>query len=222
MLFWGDREPRAETETESRGWGGEEGGCREGDFRVAGSGMRMATAVKAEGMTAVRVLRLAKETTLVLGMTLFLPFLVHLLPSWDDSPLGAHLLPIFYAPLAALLMGRMGIALGVSLAAPWINHLLTGMPPVPMAMMLCLQLVLFLLVAQILHRRQMPPFSLGPLGYAAALLFSCALGSLLGLAGVFFPLQLAGFPGALFTSLPGILLLAVIGHWFGRQPHAPA
>jgi hypothetical protein len=63
--------------------------------------MRTAAAVKTEGMTAGRVLRLAKETTLVLGMTLFLPFLVHLLPSWDDSPLGAHLLPIFYAPLAS-------------------------------------------------------------------------------------------------------------------------
>lgn len=184
--------------------------------------MRTAAEVKTEGMTAVRVLRLAKETTLVLGMTLFLPFLVHLLPSWDDSPLGAHLLPIFYAPLAALMMGRMGIALGVSLAAPWINHLLTGMPPVPMAMMLCLQLVVFLLVVQWLHQRRFPAFGLGPLGYMTALLLSCATGSLLGALGVFFPLQLAGFFGHLLASIPGLLLLALIGYWFSRQPHAPA
>jgi len=184
--------------------------------------MRLATAMKAEGMAAVRAVRLAKETTLVLGMTLFLPFLVHLLPSWDDSPLGAHLLPIFYAPLAAMMMGRMGIALGVSLAAPWINHLLTGLPPVPMAMTLCLQLVVFLLVAQLLQQRQFPAFSLGPVGYAAALLLSCALGSLLATLGTFFPLQFGGFFGHLFASFPGLLLLAMIGHWFGRQPHAPA
>lgn len=168
------------------------------------------------------VLRLAGESAVVLSLTLFLPFLVHLLPSWDDSPLGAHLLPIFYAPLAALLMGRLGIALLVSMMAPWVNHLLTGLPAVPMAVMLCLELVLFLLVVQWLRDKQLPGWSLGPAGYSLSLVVTGLLGTLFQLSGLPFPLGLGQVPLSWMAALPGMAILALVGWWFSRHPSAPA
>ena len=73
-------------------------------------------------LTAVRLLRLAREGAIALGIAVLAPFLAH---------------------LGALMMGRMGIALGVGLLAPWLNHVLTGHPVIPMAVLLCLQLALF-------------------------------------------------------------------------------
>lgn len=172
---------------------------------------------KTETFTGAAALKLASEGMIVLTLTLFLPFLVHLLPSWDDSPLGAHLLPIFYAPLGALFLGRMGIAVGVSVLAPWVNHLLTGQPPVPMAVVLCFQLVIFSLLGAVFLRRRIPALLTGPAAYAGALLASCCLGSLLQLTGSPFPLALAAFAGILLKAVPGLLILALIGWWFARH-----
>lgn len=172
---------------------------------------------KTATFTGAAALKLASEGMIVLTLTLFLPFLVHLLPSWDDSPLGAHLLPIFYAPLGALFLGRVGIAVGVSVLAPWVNHLLTGQPPVPMAVVLCFQLVVFSVLGAFFLRRAFPAFLNGPGAYAGALLASCCLGSLLHLAGSPFPLSLGAFAGILLNAVPGLLILALIGWWFARH-----
>lgn len=207
---------------------------KSGDGGLSGAERVMMKTAWAAGRTEaagrVPALRLAGESTVVLSLTLFLPFLVHLLPSWDDSPLGAHLLPIFYAPLGALLLGRMGIALVVSFAAPWVNHLLTGLPPVPMAVMLCLELVLFLLVVQYAQGRGLPGWSLGPLGYSFSLLLTAGLGTVFRVAGLPFPLELGLIPQTWLQAMPGMAILALIGWWFsrhagphgGRGPAAPA
>ena len=172
-------------------------------------------------LTAGRVVTLVKETSIVLGLTLFFPFVVHVLPSWDDSPLGSHLLPIFYAPLGALILDRMGIAVAASFLAPWINYLLTGHPVVPMAALLCLQLMVFLVVGAALKKHEFPGWMLGPVGYFVALLASSALGSVFQLIGRPFPLSLVRMPEVLWKSAPGILILALIGLWFSRhKPHS--
>ena len=172
-------------------------------------------------LTAGRAVTLVKETSVVLGLTLFLPFVVHILPSWDDSPLGSHLLPIFYAPLGALILNRMGIAVFASFLAPWINHLLTGHPVVPMAALLCLQLMVFLMVGAALIKREFPGWSIGPAGYVVALLVSSTLGTVFQLMGRPFPLNLARAPEVLWKAVPGILILAIIGLWFSKhKPHS--
>jgi hypothetical protein len=172
-------------------------------------------------LTAVRLLRLAREGAIALGIAVLAPFLVHLLPSWDDSPLGSHLLPIFYAPLGALMMGRMGLALGVGLLAPWLNHVLTGHPVIPMAVLLCLQLALFVPAGALLARRGAPAWSIGPLAYLVALALSALLGTVLIASGNAFPVDLTRVPGSVFRSLPGLAVLALVGWWCARQrPHA--
>lgn len=183
-------------------------------FRQPGNFRAMS---KTQTLTGSHLIKLAGEGTIVLGLTLFLPFMVHLLPSWDDSPLGAHLLPIFYAPLGALILNRMGIALVASVLAPWVNHFLTGQPAVPMAVLLCFQLVLFLVTAALLMKRAFPSFLLGPGAYVPALGVSCLLGSLLQVIGRAFPLSLGQFAPSLWNALPGLLILAFIGWWFSRN-----
>lgn len=171
----------------------------------------------AGAIRGARLLVLARESTLVLGLTLFLPFMVHLLPSWDDSPLGSHLLPIFYAPLGALFLGRTGIALVVSVIAPWVNHFLTGHPVVPMAILLCLQLGIFAPVCAWFHRRGLAAILIGPAGYLTALVLTAILGTLMKAAGLAIPIYLAAVPRNILNSLPGMAILALIGFWFSRQ-----
>ncbi|MFH1360470.1 MAG: hypothetical protein ABIJ41_05470 [Candidatus Omnitrophota bacterium] len=48
---------------------------------------------------------------LVLGVMFFMPFFVHLIPWLDANPLGAIFLPIFYAPLVAIIFYRPHVAL---------------------------------------------------------------------------------------------------------------
>ena len=58
------------------------------------------------------------DLAVFLGLTLLAPWMVHFIPSWDDSPIGAKLLPIFYAPLIAALTRRGQVAVCVALLAP--------------------------------------------------------------------------------------------------------
>jgi len=170
-----------------------------------------------QASTLTPTMQLVKEGTLVLSLTMMLPFLIHLLPSWDDSPIGSHLLPIFYAPLGALLLGRFGIAVSVSFLAPWLNHFLVGQPGATMAMILCLQLVVFCLAALLLLKARFPDYLIGPAAYGAALLLTCLYGNLLSLSGGFFPFTLMRFPMLLLNAAPGLLILAGIGFWLSRH-----
>ena len=120
----------------------------------------------------VRLLDLA----VFLGLTLLAPWVVHMIPSWDDSPIGAKMLPIFYAPLIAALTGRGQVSVIVALLAPWVNHLLFGMPPRPIAILLNIELVVFSIVAASMASRWSGQAWLGPVAYLATkpiVLWSC-------------------------------------------------
>ena len=73
---------------------------------------------------------------LFLALALLAPSLVHFIPSWDDSPIGAKLLPIFYAPLIAALTRKSHVSIVVAVMAPWLNHVLIGMPSMFMAVII--------------------------------------------------------------------------------------
>src|SRR5258706_14846411 len=82
-----------------------------------------------------------------LGLTLFmmwlLPVLVHLLPLNGPVPEGARFLPIFYAPVVADWFFNPLVAFLAWLLIPFINHSLTGMPPLNRALLLCIELATF-------------------------------------------------------------------------------
>ncbi len=143
---------------------------------------------------------------LTLFLMWLLPFLVHLVPLSGPVPLGARLLPIFYAPLLAAWLFRPAIALIASLLMPFLNHVFTGMPTLPMSILLSLELIVFSLVL-LLNRNYWPQWPLAPLAFV--------LGKVVpAVVLIFFPI-LTVSPWAYLTSslqngLPGLLILLLL------------
>lgn len=158
-----------------------------------------------------------RELQLLLGLSVFLPYLFHLLPTWDDTPFGARLLPIFYAPLIAAITGRVGLGLAIAVISPWANHLLFGMPTLGVATLLTLELSLFSVLLFAMTRRFRPGAWMGPCAYLLTKPFSAALLFLWPLVPA--P-PLAFLSQSVITSWPGILLLALLG-WICK-PHSHA
>jgi hypothetical protein len=64
------------------------------------------------------------------------------------------MLPIFYAPLIAALTGRGQVSIIVAPCwAPWVNHLLVGMPARPIAILLTIELAGFSIIVASLSSR---------------------------------------------------------------------
>jgi hypothetical protein len=148
----------------------------------------------------------ASELGLGLVLSLLFPFLIHLLPVPDDSRLGARLLPMFYAPLLAALLGRTPAAFGVAVLAPWVNWLLTGHPMPRTAFVMTIQLVVFVAALRFLLSR------IGRRWFLAAPAYLLGLGASLG-AALLQPALIGGRPplawaaGTLTMALPGVAIL---------------
>ena len=82
-------------------------------------------------------------TTLTLAGMVLLPIMVHLIPFSGVYPLGAYLLPMFFAPLVAVFfVSPVGLVLA-ALLAPMLNNILTGMPQAPMLYFITSELIIF-------------------------------------------------------------------------------
>lgn len=145
---------------------------------------------------------------LTLGLMWLLPFLVHLIPIGGAVPVGARLLPIFYAPLLAVWFFQPGVALFASLLMPFINHALTGMPTFNVAIILSVELTVFSLTLIALKQRW-------PRLPVAAPLLAVLIGKLVSMLLLFIvPLVPASpwyfFSQALVNALPGLLILLAL------------
>ena len=161
------------------------------------------------------------DLAVFLGLTLLAPWVVHMIPSWDDSPIGAKLLPIFYAPLIAALTGRGQVAVTVALLAPWVNHLLFGMPPRPIAMLLNIELVVFSIVAASMASRWAGQAWLGPVAYLATK--PIVFVALLSFPGLMPSLSAAAFTvSSTVQAWPGSVVLALLSLFVNKlfPPHA--
>jgi hypothetical protein len=155
-------------------------------------------------------------TLLTLGLMWLIPFLVHLIPFSDAVPLGARLLPIFYAPLLAAWLFHPLVSLISSLLMPFINYALTGMPVFNVAVMLSVELSIFslVLVASRTRRARLP--WLAPL----AVVLGKAVSSLLLFIFPFVPLSpWAYFSASVMNALPGLLVLLALHFALTRLPH---
>lgn len=140
-----------------------------------------------------------------LATALVLPYVVHLVPLEGGPPLGARLLPIFFASLVLALRGAVGPAFAVAVAAPTLNHYVTGMPAGPMWPTLQLELALFT-VLTLVGIRSVPrvaPF-LGPVAYVVAKLVTALV-----LAST--PATLGAITATVTVSWPGLVLLLLVG-----------
>jgi hypothetical protein len=164
-----------------------------------------------------RMMRIPAALLTVAAM-IILPMLVHLLPNTGGVPIGARLLPIFYAPLLAVLLFDGWVAVAASLTAPLLNMWLTGMPAPEMALMLTTELVCFSLVAAWLSRGRTHYWWIGPVAYLLGKGIAWLILAVLPL-GLPAP-SAAAFLDGLVLALPGLLALVLVG--FGAQQMAHA
>jgi hypothetical protein len=149
------------------------------------------------------------ESALLLALSAAVPPLVHLLPSWDLAPLGAHLLPMFWMTfVAAYLFGaRVGAVAG--LFAPAVNLLLTGLPAWRHLSVLSCELIVFSVGTAWAVRRFPRFWLLAPLGYVVAKLFSTGVQAATGVFGDI-GAPLAFFQRSLGNAVAGLIVLAAI------------
>jgi hypothetical protein len=161
----------------------------------------------------------ARELGILLCLSVMFPFMIHVIPVPEDSQLGPRLLPIFYAPLLASLLRRSGTAAAVALLAPWLNWALTSHPAPTGAIVMTVELVVFVLAVRALLARSGPRWYLA----APAFLF-CKAGS--ALAATAFPElnggrePLAWAVQSVATGLPGIAILVLI-NWLVLRSYPP-
>ena len=149
-----------------------------------------------------------RATATLLVVASVLPWLVHLLPPHQGTPLGAVLLPLFLVPLVALLWYPPSVAFIVATAGPVLSFLVTGLPQGPMLVLLTAELIVFTLVASQLLRASALGWVAAPLAFLFAKTVSLIILTLLPFLSQLEPLTY--FRTSLSVALPGILLLGLI------------
>ena len=173
--------------------------------------------VRALSWTNMVRLTQADKIILTLVLACLLPMALHALPlSSTAAGLGQTWLPMFYAPLIASLCFRPHVSLAAGLCAPWINHLLFGMPADKLVLPMTFHLVVFIAIVLWTRRRSQPA------GWAVAAAYTLAL----FLTRFIFTREALGQVvdlslRSLATALPGILvsviLTEVVRHFYKRQ-----
>jgi uncharacterized membrane protein len=162
---------------------------------------------------------LARELGILLSLSVMFPFMIHLLPVPENAQLGPRLLPMFYAPLLAALWGRTRSALGVALFAPWLNWILTSHPTPPTAIVMMVQLLVFVFALRAMVIGFGARCSLAALAYfsglAAAVLTTMAFPALIGGQAA-----LTWAAQSVTLGLPGIALLVLIS-WLALRYYPP-
>lgn len=149
-----------------------------------------------------------KTTAILVAIASVLPLLVHLIPPYQGTPMGAILLPMFYVPLIALLFYRTHVGVIVAVLAPIINYLITGLPHWQFIALLGFELLVFTLIAHRLLRSVVFAWVAAPLAFLLAKAISMGLLTFVPLLESTEPLLY--FRNALSYAVPGILLLWVI------------
>jgi len=109
-----------------------------------------------------------RETALLLALAWLIPFLVHLVPWTGVRPLGAYLLPVFWATFVAVYFYGATAGLLTGLFAPAVTLLVTGLPAWRSFGSTAVELVVFVLVASWAVRSAPRSWLWAPLGYVAA------------------------------------------------------
>lgn len=146
---------------------------------------------------------------IVLGAMFCLPLFFHVIFAPSQGALGAVWLPIFYAPLIAVICFRPHVALFSSMVAPTINMLFSGSPTLSMAKMLTVELMFFVIIAHLMIRVNKRFWATGVISYFIAKFISNVV---LGIAsaGVVNQPLVSSFLNVINNSIPGVLMLFLI------------
>lgn len=161
------------------------------------------------------------QSTVVISLAFLLPFMVHLIPFSGEIPLGARFLPIFYAPLLAAFwnLRTAGVA---TIAMPFVNLLTTGNPPSNFALIMTLEVAVFLLLAWKLKTVNKINIITGPLSYLGAKVVSSII---LGITLFLGYTQIAPLDFALnsiLNGIPGIIVMFIISYFLVANQTKPS
>jgi hypothetical protein len=162
---------------------------------------------------------LARELGILLCLSVMFPFMIHIIPVPGDVRLGPRLLPMFYAPLLAVLWGRNRSALVLALVAPWLNWALTSHPAPSGAIVMVVELLGFVLVLRFLLAGMGAHWFLAAPAYFSGKLVAV-------MAATFFPAMIGGRAAltwatqSIATGAPGIAILVLI-NWLVLRHYPP-
>ena len=150
-----------------------------------------------------------REIFIVLAVASVLPVLVHLIPSDSVVPVGVRLLPIFYAPLVAIILFRPHVGIIAGLFAPLVNAVITGRPDVQTIYMLTADLFVFTAFLSLIYKRFKTFWGAALVAYLIAKFFSSVV---LGIIPEFGAGQgrIEFFLYTIKISEPGLLILLLI------------
>lgn len=149
------------------------------------------------------------ETAALLALAWFVPFVVHVAPWSGTPPLGAYLLPMFWATFVATYFYGVRVGGVAGLVAPLANLLVTGLPAWRFVATTSIELIAFaIFVAMAL--RWLPRFVLlAPLGYLVARFVLVGVEMVLPVVGGSDE-PLGAFLGSLRTGFAGLVVLTAI------------
>ena len=153
-------------------------------------------------------------TLVTILATVALPFLVHLLPPINGTPVGAVLLPLFIAPFVALYLFHPAAALLAALVTPSINRALTGQPTAEMAVLLTVELSVFAVAALLFLRRWPRSVLCAPIAY---LLAKVVASLVLGFTALIPALPLGYLTSSVVNALPGLAILLLVNYLVVRR-----
>ncbi len=145
------------------------------------------------------------HTLIILASAMLLPVLFHLLPVVNGVPAGARMLPIFYAPLVAVLLFRPHVGLITAALAPMLNYLITGRPEFGLVTLLSVELMTFTLMSRLALRMHLSVWLMVPLALIAAKTASFVL--LYGLPELSALSPATYWQMTLLRGIPGLLIL---------------
>lgn len=150
------------------------------------------------------------------GLMWLFPLVVHLIPVSGPVPLGAQLLPIFYALLLAdwLFNPIVGIASG--LLMPFINNAFIGMPTLEVAVMMSIELSVFSIILLAFKKSWSRLPVLAPLAVIAGKTVSALLLFIFPLIQIS---PWAYLTSSLINAIPGLLILTALNLALIRLPH---
>jgi hypothetical protein len=148
-----------------------------------------------------------KETVLVLFTTIALQFLIHLIPPYNNTPLGAILLPMFFAPLVAIFFFRFHVALLAGILGPTFNYFLTGSPASEIVSLLTIELLVFVIAVSFILRFRKINMAAAPISLILAKLSSWLVALIFPVLGSF---SSTFFIQSFVNAIPGILILFLL------------
>ena len=139
-------------------------------------------------------------------IALLLPLVLHLLPNPSSYPVGAKLIPLFYAPFIAVLFFRFPLALAIGIFSPLANFLLLGHPSVSFLFQLGLEILCFVLIAHLLKDFKGIRWVNAPFAFIGAKMAIWGLLSVLSMASPEITVP-AYFESTISFAAPGIFIL---------------